>query len=131
MLFLSPEERQMESTSSDDSPSSNMSPAARQFAQPWWLHPRRIAAAPPPPSRDARREFTAMATQIGLAAWMLGTALMSSCGPADRFSIPAAHFEWLLLPPGVAERQAAPAARIPTASITATHVVAASASAPH
>ena len=127
MLSLSPEVRQMEISGQDDSPSSDMSPAAWQLSQPWWLHARRTDTAPPPLSRDARRQFTAMATQIGLAAWMLGTALMSSCVPADRFGMPAAaHLDWLLLPPVINERPA-PAARIPAAAITATHVVATSA----
>jgi hypothetical protein len=115
-------------TGQDDAPSSDLSPAAWQLAQPWWLHPRRMDVEPSPPSRDARREFTAMATQIGLAAWMLGTAFMSSCVPADRFGVPAAaKLEWFLNQPAGAERPA-PATHAPAGSITATRVVSASAS---
>ena len=62
-------------------------PAAKQWAQPWWLNApavngRDVSRA----SRDARREFAVIAAQIGLAAWMLGTAMTSSCVTLDGFS---------------------------------------------
>ena len=45
----------------------------------WWLHPRERPAAICPKTRDVLREFATMATQLGLAAWLLGLALTSSC----------------------------------------------------
>jgi hypothetical protein len=62
-------------------------PAAEHWAQPWWLHApvgngRDVSRA----SRDARREFAGIAAQIGLAAWMFGTAMTSSCATLDRWS---------------------------------------------
>jgi hypothetical protein len=127
MLFRSPEVVEMVMKESGEP----MSPMAHLFAQPWWLHPRRSDAAATPPSRDARRDFTAMATQIGLAAWMLGTALTSACVPADLVggaAAAAARLDWRSLSPTVTQAPA-PDAPIP-APITATHVVAASAPGP-
>ena len=110
-----------------------MSPMAQLFAQPWWLHPRRRDAVATPRSRDARRDFTAMATQIGLAAWMLGTALTSACVPADLVggaAAAAARLDWLSRPPTVTQAPAS-SVRVPDARITTTQVVAAAASVPH
>jgi hypothetical protein len=133
MLTSSPEVGEMVIREVNDSTSLAMSPMARQFAQPWWLHPRRTDAAATPRSRDARRDFTAMATQIGLAAWMLGTALTSACVPADLVggaAAAAARLDWLPLSPAVTQAPA-PDARIPVAVVTATPVVAASAPGSH
>ena len=64
-----------------------MSQAARQWAQPWWLHASVANDRDGHRStRDVRREFARMATQIGLAAWMFGTAMTSSCVSVNRWS---------------------------------------------
>jgi hypothetical protein len=69
--------------SSDDKPpafTSNVS----EWTQPLWLHPSAPVDRPgDPPSPDVVRDFARMAAPIGLAAWMLGTALTTSCAPVD------------------------------------------------
>ena len=67
----------------DDTPRV-VGPAPLPLTQPWWLHARADDAGLPPHERDPLREFAGMATQIGLAAWMLGTAMTTACGPVDR-----------------------------------------------
>ena len=54
------------------------------WSQHVWLHPRSPAATTGDErSPAARRDFARLAVPIGLAAWMIGTALTSSCAPAD------------------------------------------------
>ena len=111
MLLQCPGVGKMKRTGQDDAPPSEMSPAAWALIQPWWLHPHCNEAAPTPPAPDARRTFAAMATQIGLAAWMLSMALTSACVPDSRFggaAPAAAHLDWFVKPLA-GERPVAPA----------------------
>ena len=111
-------DQQMKSTDQNQAPPSEMSPAAWALTQPWWLHPHCHEAAPTRPTPDARRDFAAMATQIGLAAWMLSMALTSACVPDGRFggaAPAAAHLDWLVKPLAADELPVAPAT-LPTAT---------------
>jgi hypothetical protein len=56
---------------------------ASEWTQPLWLHPTGPAARPVDPSTDPVRDFAQMAAPIALAAWMFGTALMTSCAPSE------------------------------------------------
>lgn len=56
------------------------------LTSPWWINHldggvRRRPRAAYDPGRS-RREFASMAAQLGLAAWMIGALVESSCVPA-------------------------------------------------
>jgi hypothetical protein len=65
-------------------------PACTADLSPWLppVWPPHVSSPehhPPPAASPPRvlREFAGLAAPIGLAAWMFGTALTSSCAPAD------------------------------------------------
>lgn len=56
------------------------------LTSPWWINhldggARRRPGAAHDPGRS-RREFASIAAQLGLAAWMIGALVESSCVPA-------------------------------------------------
>ena len=62
------------------------STGAPDLTSPWWINHldgevRRRPGGRYDPGRS-RREFASMAAQLGLAAWMIGALLESSCVPA-------------------------------------------------
>jgi hypothetical protein len=57
--------------------------SASEWTQPLWLHPTGRGARSLDESPDIVRDFARMAAPIALAAWMFGTALMTSCAPAE------------------------------------------------
>jgi hypothetical protein len=53
-------------------------PALNEWAEPWWINPR-VPQSELAQSRRPAREFSAMAGQICLVAWMLGLLAQSAC----------------------------------------------------
>jgi hypothetical protein len=57
--------------------------SASEWTQPLRLHPTGRTVRSLDASPDIVRDFARMAAPIALAAWMFGTALMTSCAPAE------------------------------------------------
>jgi hypothetical protein len=68
-----------------------LSPAVNEWAEPWWINPR-VPQSELVQSRRPAREFTAMAGQICLVAWMLGLLAQSAC--AERGWPPEVAAAW-------------------------------------
>lgn len=68
----------------NDEPAPAIPSSVDEWTQPVWLHPS-PPAGPPGSARPpaALGDFARLAAPIALAAWMFGTALTSSCAPAD------------------------------------------------